>query len=202
MDQKNYTVKGAVGLDEVGRGALAGPLISCAVVLDPDRRIVGLKDSKVLSHSRRLLLKEEIEEKAVAWGIGSASVKEIDQLNVLQATFLSMRRAYASLDVDVDVAYVDGNMDPQLGCRTITVVSGDKKVPAISAASIMAKVFRDLYMVSLSNQYPDYDFAKNKGYGTSNHLTAIEKFGILPVHRRSFSPIKNKVAFKRNVGSK
>ena len=202
MDQKNYLVKGAVGLDEVGRGALAGPLISCAVVLDPDRSISGLKDSKLLSHSRRLVLKEEIEEKALAWGIGSASVKEIDQLNVLQATFLSMRRAYANLDIDVDVAYVDGNMDPQLGCQTITVVSGDKKVPAISAASIMAKVVRDLYMVSLSDQYPDYDFAKNKGYGTSNHLTAIEKFGILPVHRRSFAPIKNKVAFNSNVSSK
>ena len=104
MEQKNYLVKGAVGLDEVGRGALAGPLISCAVVLDPDRSISGLKDSKLLSHSRRLVLKEEIEEKALAWGIGSASVKEIDQHNVLQATFLSMRRAYASLDIDVDVA--------------------------------------------------------------------------------------------------
>ena len=199
MRQRKYVAEGAVGLDEVGRGALAGPLVACAVVLDPDRRIPGLKDSKLLSHSRRLALKEEIEEKALGWGIGRASEKEIDQVNVLQATFLAMRRAYESLDIDVDVAYVDGNMDPQLGCRTVMVVSGDKKVPAISAASIMAKVVRDLYMVSLSDQYPEYHFAENKGYGTAKHLSAIENFGVLPVHRRSFAPIKHLAVVKSSV---
>ena len=194
LGKENYLVKGAAGIDEVGRGALAGPVVACAVVLDPSILISGLKDSKQLRHSQRLILKEQIEEKAVAWGIGSANEKEIDRINVLQATFLAMRRAFDNLNSNVDIAYVDGNADPSLGCRTVTVVSGDKKVPAISAASIMAKVCRDVYMISLADRYPEYAFGSNKGYGTAKHLEAIEQYGILPVHRRSFAPLKDKIA--------
>jgi len=178
------------GVDEVGRGPLAGPVVAGAVVLDPGRRIKGLKDSKELKPAQREELAASIRERAVAWALGRAEVAEIDRINILRATLVAMRRAVDALCTDVRVAYIDGNMAPVIaGCATVTVVGGDAKVPAISAASIIAKVARDAEMVVAAERFPGYGFECHKGYATSRHLAALQELGPTPLHRRSFAPV-------------
>lgn len=177
------------GVDEAGRGPLAGPVIAGAVVLDPARPIAGLKDSKALPATEREALAAAIRERAVAWALGRADVGEIDQRNILRASLAAMRRAVDALGIAVRVAYVDGNIAPVLSCAAVAVVGGDAKVPAISAASIVAKVARDAEMVAVARQYPRYGFDCHKGYATARHLAALRRFGPTPLHRRSFAPV-------------
>ena len=178
------------GVDEVGRGPLAGPVVAGAVVLDPGRRIEGLKDSKELKPERREELAAAIRDRARAWALGRAEVAEIDRINILRATLVAMRRAVDALAAEVRVAYVDGNMAPALdGCATVTVVGGDAKVPAISAASIIAKVARDAEMIAAAERFPGYGFESHKGYATAVHLAALSRLGPTPLHRRSFAPV-------------
>lgn len=178
-----------VGVDEVGRGPLAGPVVAAAVILDPARQIKGLMDSKKLSEKRRLILAEQIQEQAQAVAIGRAEVEEIDELNILQASLLAMQRAVAALAIVPDCALIDGNRCPSLHCATEAIVGGDGLVPAISAASIVAKVYRDAEMVNLHDEYPRYGFVANKGYPTATHIKALQTYGVTPVHRRSFKPV-------------
>ncbi len=180
----------AAGVDEVGRGPLAGPVVAAAVVLDHTRPIEGIADSKVLSRKRREALAEEIRHGARAWALGRAEVEEIDRLNILRATLLAMHRAVVALAVRPDVAYVDGNLAPALPCATVTVVGGDARLAAIGAASILAKVERDAEMRALADEYGDYGFERHKGYATAAHLEALERWGPTPVHRRSFAPVR------------
>ena len=178
------------GVDEVGRGPLAGPVVAGAVVLDPGRTIRGLKDSKELSPDQREELAASIRERAIAWALGRAEVAEIDRINILRATLVAMRRAVDALCTDVRVAYIDGNMAPVIvGCATVTVIGGDAKVPAISAASIVAKVARDAEMVAAAERFPGYGFERHKGYATIRHLAALQELGPTPLHRRSFAPV-------------
>ncbi|MEQ6342638.1 MAG: ribonuclease HII [Gammaproteobacteria bacterium] len=179
------------GVDEVGRGPLAGPVVAAAVILDPARPIAGLADSKALTEKRRQALDVEIREKALAWALGRAEVEEIDALNILQASLLAMQRAVAALSVTPHRALVDGNRCPVLACPAEAVIKGDQTVPVISAASIIAKVARDAEMVALGAVYPGYGFAVHKGYPTKAHLEALDRLGVLPVHRRSFAPVRN-----------
>ena len=178
------------GVDEVGRGPLAGPVVAGAVVLDPARKIKGLKDSKELTPDQREELAAAIRDGAAAWALGRAEVVEIDRINILRATLVAMRRAVDALAAEVRVAYIDGNMAPAIdGCATVTVVGGDAKVPAISAASIIAKVARDAEMVAAGVRFPGYGFECHKGYATTVHLAALRKLGPTPLHRRSFAPV-------------
>ena len=179
------------GIDEAGRGPLAGPVVAAAVVLDPNQPIEGLADSKALKHALRVSLKNEIQDRSFGWALGFASVEEIDQLNILQATLLAMRRAVINLGVPLDMALVDGNADPGLDCPTKTIVRGDTKVAAISAASILAKVARDNLMVSASKDYPEYGFDRHKGYGTREHMFALKQYGPSKLHRRTFAPVRD-----------
>jgi ribonuclease HII len=178
------------GVDEAGRGPLAGPVVAAAVILHPDRHIEGLRDSKKLSAARRDALYEQICTRALAWATGSASVAEIDSLNILQATMLAMQRAVAGLEPAAEHALIDGNRCPDLDCPVRAIVRGDSRVAAISAASILAKVTRDREMLALDEDYPDYGFASHKGYPSRAHLDALERLGALPVHRRSFAPVR------------
>ncbi|MYJ76374.1 MAG: ribonuclease HII [Gammaproteobacteria bacterium] len=178
------------GVDEVGRGPLAGPVVAGAVVLDPRRGIKGLKDSKELEPERRAELATVIRERAMAWALGRAEVVEIDRINILRATLVAMRRAVEALAAEVRVAYIDGNMAPVIdGCATVTVIGGDAKIPAISAASIIAKVARDAEMVCAAERFPGYGFESHKGYATAVHLAALKRLGPTPLHRRSFAPV-------------
>lgn len=178
-----------VGVDEVGRGPLAGPVVAGAVILDPSYPIEGLQDSKRLSSNRREILAAEIRERSFAWSLGRAEVEEIDNLNILRASLLAMRRAILSLRVPVKLAYIDGNIAPSLPCETVTVVGGDAKIPVISAASIIAKVSRDEEMRLEAVRYPEYGFDRNKGYATAFHLDALKKYGPTTIHRKSFAPV-------------
>jgi ribonuclease HII len=178
------------GVDEVGRGPLAGPVVAAAVILDETRPIEGLADSKVLSATRREELACLIRERALCWALGRAEVEEIDHLNILQASLLAMQRAVTALKTYPDLAVVDGNQAPKLSCHVQTVVRGDVTIPAISAASILAKVARDAEMCELDTLYPGYGFAKHKGYPTDAHLKALERSGVSPIHRRSFGPVR------------
>ncbi|PPK74857.1 RNase HII [Methylobacter tundripaludum] len=178
------------GVDEAGRGPLAGPVFAAAVILDPMRPIVGLADSKILSESKRNSLYIIIKEAALSWSIAQAGVDEIDGLNILQATLLAMQRAVEGLNIQPDEVLVDGNRLPKLSMPAQAIVKGDSKVQAISAASILAKVERDKLMVDYHQQYPDFAFHVHKGYGTKQHLAEIEQFGFLAVHRRTFNPVK------------
>lgn len=178
------------GVDEVGRGPLAGAVVAAAVILDPSKPIIGLADSKKLSAKKREALDLEIRSKALAWSLGRAEVEEIDQLNILQASFLAMQRALESLAIQPEHVLIDGNRCPKLSYSMQAIVGGDAIVPAISAASIIAKVSRDAELVRLDQLYPAYGFAQHKGYPTPSHLNAIRQYGILPIHRRSFKPIK------------
>jgi ribonuclease HII len=177
------------GIDEAGRGPLAGPVVAAAVILDLRRPVRGLADSKVLSPQRREALALRIRERATAWATGSADVAEIDTLNILHATMLAMRRAVEALAVAPEEALVDGNRCPSLTCRTRAIVKGDRDVAAISAASIIAKTTRDALLVELDRVYPQYGFAQHKGYGTPEHLAALERYGPCALHRRSFAPV-------------
>jgi ribonuclease HII len=179
------------GVDEAGRGPLAGPVSAAAVILNPARPIAGLADSKKLSEKKRDLLAPEIREHALAWAVAYASVDEIDELNILQATLLAMRRAVLSLPVTPEYVLVDGLFCPDTGIQSEAIVQGDSKVTAISAASILAKTARDALMLELHEQYPLYGFAGHKGYGTAAHLTALREHGASPVHRRSFKPVRD-----------
>ncbi|MBI3776205.1 MAG: ribonuclease HII [Gammaproteobacteria bacterium] len=181
------------GVDEVGRGPLAGPVIAAAVILDPNQPIVGLADSKILSAERRAELDIIIRERAYAYAIGRAEVDEIDELNILHATMLAMQRAVAGLRIVPDLAYIDGNRCPALPCRAEAIIKGDATVPAISAASIIAKVARDLEMVAWDARYPGYGLAQHKGYPTPTHLRALDALGVTPLHRRSFAPVRNRL---------
>ena len=177
------------GVDEVGRGPLVGDVVTAAVILDPENPIAGLKDSKKLSEKKRSKLAEEIKEKAIAWHIGRATPEEIDTLNILHATMLAMQRAVQGLAVQPDYVLVDGNRTPKFSMPSEAVVKGDGRVEEISAASILAKVARDLEMIALDEQYPDYGFAKHKGYPTKDHLSIIQELGVLDCYRRSFKPV-------------
>jgi ribonuclease HII len=178
------------GVDEVGRGPLAGPVVAAAVILDPRRPLEGLKDSKQLSERRREELDAQIRERALAWALGRAEVHEIDRINILQASLLAMQRAVAALTVAPELVLVDGNRCPRLDYPSQAVVKGDTLVPAISAASIIAKVARDREMVELDRRYPGYGLAKHKGYPSKAHLSALQDLGVTPVHRRSYAPVR------------
>lgn len=179
------------GVDEAGRGPLAGAVFAAAVILDPAKPIDGLADSKVLSEARRDALAELIKRDALAWCIASASVDEIDKLNILQATMLAMTRAVEGLSVRPALAQIDGNRVPkQLPVPGEAIVKGDAKVAAISAASILAKTARDAELVALDALHPQYGFARHKGYPTAEHLAAIESHGVLQAHRKTFGPVK------------
>ena len=178
------------GVDEAGRGPLAGPVVAGAVILDPENPIDGLKDSKRLTALHRDVLYAEIEEKALAWAVGRADVEEIDRINILQATMLAMQRAVAALQPAAEHALIDGNRCPNLACPAQAIVKGDSRVAAISAASIMAKVTRDREMLSLDVMYPGYGLAQHKGYPSKAHIQALENLGVSPVHRRSYAPVR------------
>lgn len=178
------------GVDEAGRGPLAGPVVAAAVILDSTRPIKGLADSKTLSAAQRETLAVQIRLYASAWAVGEASVEEIDRLNILQATLLAMQRAVVSLSLVPTLALVDGNQAPRLSCAVRTVVRGDASEPAISAASILAKVTRDAILQDLDVQFPGYGFAGHKGYPTVAHLKALESLGPSRVHRCTFAPVR------------
>lgn len=179
------------GIDEVGRGPLAGPVVAAAVILDPSRPIAGLADSKKLTEKRRIILAEEIRSKALAWALGRAEVEEIDQINILQATFLAMRRAVAALSHVPVHALVDGDkVPPGLPCTARAIIGGDGTEAAISAASILAKVSRDGEMIAMDALYPGYGMAGHKGYPTKVHMEALQLLGVTPIHRRSFAPVR------------
>ena len=185
------------GVDEAGRGPLAGPVVAAAVILDPSRPIDGLADSKILSECKRGSLSEIIKAVALSWSVGVASVEEIDEINILQATLLAMQRAVNGLAIQPDEVLIDGNRLPDLFIPAQAIVKGDSKVKAISAASILAKVERDSIMVDYHKKYPDFSFHLHKGYGTQQHITEIEQFGFLPIHRRTFNPVKTMIIQQR-----
>ncbi len=178
------------GVDEAGRGPLAGPVVAAAVILDPQRPIAGLDDSKKLTEKRREALFEEIRDKALAWALGRAEVEEIDRINILQASLLAMQRAVQNLAVAPGHAQVDGNKLPRLPCSAEAIVGGDGSVACISAASIMAKVSRDREMRELDRHFPGYGLARHKGYPTRAHLEALRNLGVTEIHRRSFAPVR------------
>lgn len=178
------------GVDEVGRGPLAGPVVAAAVILDPEKPIEGLLDSKMLNESTRDRLDVEIRERALAFCIAEASVEEIDTINILHASLLAMSRAVAGLAMTPHVALIDGNRCPKLDCPAQAIVKGDQRVQAISAASIIAKVSRDRMMIELHEQFPEYGFAGHKGYPTAKHRQAIIDHGVTYLHRRSFKPVR------------
>lgn len=178
------------GVDEVGRGPLAGPVVAAAVILDPECPVSGLNDSKKLSEKRRLELASKIRESALAWSLGRAEVDEIDEINILQASLLAMKRAVQDLPLSPGHLLIDGVHLPQSTVFATAVPGGDGRVTSIAAASILAKTARDAEMVEMDALYPGYGFAKHKGYPTRQHLEALREQGICPIHRRSFSPVK------------
>ena len=188
---KIYDDRTLVGIDEVGIGCLAGPVVAAAVILDPANPIYGITDSKKISEQRRKALADQVMDNAVDWAIGQASVSEIDQHNILRASHLAMQRAYGDLKSDATLVLVDGNKSPYFPVESKAVIKGDETVLAIGAASIIAKVFRDGLMEALGKKYPDYDFEKNKGYPTKSHMQTLRAIGPCAQHRNSFAPVKN-----------
>lgn len=187
--ENEYREKGfdiICGVDEAGRGPLAGPVYAAAVILPSDCVIEGLNDSKKLTEKKREKLFDEIKEKALAYGIASADEKEIDEINILNATFLAMKRAIASLSVKPDLALIDGNQKPHTDIEEVTVIKGDAKSMSIAAASVLAKVSRDRFMLEMAEKYPQYEFARHKGYGTKLHYEKIAQYGVCDIHRRTF----------------
>ena len=180
-----------VGIDEVGIGCLAGPVVAAAVILNPANPIYGITDSKKISERKRKVLADQIMANAVDWAIGQASVSEIDQHNILRASHIAMQRAYDDLKSDATLVLVDGNKSPYFPVESKAVIKGDETVLAIGAASIIAKVFRDSLMEELGKKYPDYDFEKNKGYPTKSHMQTLRAIGPCAQHRNSFAPVKN-----------
>jgi ribonuclease HII len=177
------------GVDEAGRGPLAGPVIAAAVILDPARPIAGLADSKKLTQKRREQLFQQIRENALAWSVARATVSEIDDINILQASLLAMQRAVSRLPIAPHKVIVDGNHCPLFPCEAEAIIKGDQTEPAISAASIVAKVLRDRLMQMLDRRYPQYGFAGHKGYPTGAHIAALKEHGISRVHRLTFGPV-------------
>ena len=190
MSTTTITTTLIAGIDEVGRGPLAGPVVAAAVILDPDNPIAGLTDSKKLSERQRERLAIEIKSKALAWSLGRAEVEEIDDINILQASLLAMTRAVEGLSLAPEHALVDGNKLPKLPCTGEAIVKGDLTVPVISAASIIAKVARDNEMVELDQKYPGYGLAGHKGYPTKQHCEALQSLGVTEIHRRTFGPVR------------
>ncbi|AMX02230.1 ribonuclease HII [Microbulbifer thermotolerans] len=188
-----YTGPLLAGVDEVGRGPLAGDVVAAAVILDPNKTIEGLADSKKLSEKKRELLFDEIRERALCFAVARATVEEIDRLNILHASLLAMRRAVENLRIQPEFVVVDGNRKPDWNYPCDTVVKGDGRVAAIAAASILAKVTRDREMVALDGEYPGYGLSAHKGYPTKAHLEALERLGPSPIHRQSFAPVKQLV---------
>ena len=186
------------GVDEVGRGPLAGDVVAAAVILDPENSIEGLDDSKKLSEKQRQILYGLICEKCLCWSVARASVVEIDQLNILQASLLAMKRAVETLAVQPEHVLVDGNKIPQWHYNAEAVVKGDSRVQAIAAASILAKVTRDREMIDYDQQYPGYGFAQHKGYPTRSHREALSKLGVVPIHRKSFGPVSRMLLSSRS----
>lgn len=182
------------GVDEAGRGPLAGPVVAAAVILDPERPIPGLNDSKKLSEKKRVALAALIRERAIAWAVAEASVAEIDQINILQASLLAMQRAVAALSVKAESALIDGNRCPQLEIPAEAIIQGDGKIASIAAASILAKTVRDAGMLVLHAEYPQYGFDRHMGYPTAAHFKALEAHGVSPVHRRSFGPVARQLS--------
>lgn len=177
------------GVDEAGRGPLAGAVYAAAVILDPEKPIDGLMDSKKLSEKKRIILEELIKERAFSWAIAYATVEEIDSINILQASMLAMKRAVEQLDVKPGHVQVDGNRCPKISISVEAIVKGDQLVAEISAASILAKQARDKELIILDQQYPGYGFAQHKGYGTKQHIESLQRLGPTPVHRKSFRPV-------------
>lgn len=186
MSAINKGYKSICGVDEAGRGPLAGPVYAAAVILPFGTEIDGLNDSKKLSEKKRDELFDVINKVAISISVGVASEKEIDEINILNATFLAMKRAVLGLEIPADYAIIDGNRAPNLEIPAETVVKGDGKVMSVAAASIIAKVSRDRFMLKMAEQYPEYQFEKHKGYGTKLHYEMIEKYGVSPIHRKSF----------------
>jgi ribonuclease HII len=187
------------GVDEAGRGPLAGPVYAAAVILDPARRVNGLADSKVLNAGRRELLAGRIKERAVAWAVAYASVEEIDAINIFRASLLAMRRAVEALSVAPEEALIDGTHCPELACRARAIIDGDASHKVISAASILAKTARDAEMARLHDRFPQYGFDRHKGYSTAEHLELLTKHGPCEIHRRSFEPVR--VFFEKDLFS-
>jgi len=179
------------GVDEVGRGPLAGPVVAAAVILDPENRIEGLMDSKKLTEKKRALLAVEIKQKSLSWSLGRSDVNEIDQINILQASLVAMSRAVAGLSVEPQQVLVDGNKCPTVPYPVEAIIKGDSLIEAISAASIIAKVARDTEMIELDSQYPGYGLAKHKGYPTAMHRQALLDLGVTEIHRRSYKPVRD-----------
>lgn len=199
IDFSHYlALSGIAGCDEVGRGPLVGDVVAAAVVLDPSKPIAGLADSKKLTEKKRLALYEQICRDAAFFAVGRASVAEIDRLNILHASMLAMQRAIMRLDCEPSEVLVDGNIAPDVPYPCTTVVKGDDKVAAISAASIVAKVVRDSEMLTLDEKHPEYGFAKHKGYPTKAHFAALEAHGVLPEHRKSFKPVQRIIQLSAN----
>ena len=192
----NYSGELLAGVDEVGRGPLAGDVVTAAVILDPKNPIEGLVDSKKLTEKKREILFDIIQDRALSFAIARCSIDEIDEINILQASLLAMKRAVEALPIQPEYVAVDGNKIPDWHYPSEAVVKGDDRVEAISAASILAKVTRDREMVAMDADYPEYGFAKHKGYPTKVHVQAIEKHGICPEHRRSFGPVKKVLAMQ------
>jgi ribonuclease HII len=178
------------GVDEVGRGPLCGPVVTAAVILDPEKPVQGLNDSKKLTEKKREALFDEIKLKALSWSLGRAEVEEIDELNILHATMLAMKRAVEGLSVKPELALIDGNRCPDLKCPAEAIIKGDGRVPEISAASILAKVARDREMAEMEKLYPGYGIGGHKGYPTKAHRDALKVLGVTPIHRRSFKPVR------------
>lgn len=191
---KSKSIRYVAGVDEVGIGPLAGPVLACAVILDPAQPIQGLADSKSISEKRRQALAEEIQQRALSVSIGRASVEEVDELNVLKASHLAMRRALAGLSLEPDHVLVDGNKLPEMDYSAEAIVQGDKTVDSISAASIVAKVTRDEELIALALDYPGYGFESHKGYPTAQHRRALRTMGPCPAHRRSYAPVQAALA--------
>ena len=179
------------GVDEAGRGPLAGSVVASAVILHPDTNIAGLTDSKKLSEKKRIDLEQIIKQQALCWSVAEASVEEIDEINILQASMLAMQRAVLTLDIKPDQVLVDGNREPELADYSVqAIIKGDLTEPCISAASILAKQYRDRMMLALDEEFPQYQFARHKGYPTQLHRDLLKQYGVSPIHRRSFRPVR------------
>jgi ribonuclease HII len=187
------------GVDEAGRGPIAGPVYAAAVILDPERRVNGLADSKVLTAQRREVLAGRIKQRAIAWAVARASVEEIDRINIFRASLLAMRRAVEALNIAPEEAWIDGQHCPDLACRARAIVDGDARHKVISAASILAKTARDAEMRALHERYPQYGFDRHKGYSTPEHLDLLGRLGPCEIHRRSFDPVR--VFFEKDLFS-
>lgn len=187
MDEKDLII---AGIDEAGRGCLAGPVVAACVILPKKYHLEGLTDSKKLTSKKREILEKQIKKTAISWGIGLSNPKEIDEINILNATLLAMKRAYLKLSVRPDIVYIDGIFPPELDVKVVCVKKGDLTIPQVSAASILAKTFRDRVMEKVDKRYPTYGFSKHKGYATKYHLEKIKELGPCRIHRKTFKGVK------------